>query len=331
MAPMIPRGVIRAGLLPGFLHMHFAAIVLITVSSTVNAALVDRQPALVDAFGFCTFSTSCKGGVDHPYGAENFSLSSTASIRDISVYVAIDNLSSDPDRLHGIDWILMQDNGGSPDIVISQAFSAGYTASFIGAAVAPNGTTSHWHYRYDIDTPDIDIGPGQYWLAFRLLDSKSHAGTDDRFYWARYQSANADNFQGSPLTGWTSPYATENEFAFAINLVVPDADGDGVPDDSDNCITVANGPNDALTAGPSQNDTDNDGYGNMCDPDLNNDGVVDFGDLPGFQAAFLSSPGDGNWNEDADLNGDDVVDFGDLPIIQSLFFGPPGPSCCPVP
>ena len=96
-----------------------------------------------------------------------------------------------------------------------------------------------------------------------------------------------------------------------------DDDGDGVTNSNDNCTQVAN---------PDQRDTNGDDYGNACDPDLNNDLVVDFGDLPFFQAAFFSSPDDGNWNEDGDLNGDDVVDFGDLPPIQALFFGPPGPS-----
>ena len=46
---------------------------------------------------------------------------------------------------------------------------------------------------------------------------------------------------------------------------VPDADGDGVPDASDNCTLVAN---------PTQLDADVDGYGNICDADLNNNGLV---------------------------------------------------------
>src|ERR1700749_1706333 len=38
---------------------------------------------------------------------------------------------------------------------------------------------------------------------------------------------------------------------------VEDADGDGVPDSSDNCVSVAN---------PDQTDSDADGYGDACDP-----------------------------------------------------------------
>ena len=38
----------------------------------------------------------------------------------------------------------------------------------------------------------------------------------------------------------------------------PDADGDGVPDDGDNCPLVSN---------PSQEDVDWDGLGDVCDPE----------------------------------------------------------------
>ena len=45
-----------------------------------------------------------------------------------------------------------------------------------------------------------------------------------------------------------------------------DTDGDGVPDDTDNCPAVAN---------PAQTDTDGDGLGNACDPDDDGDGIFD--------------------------------------------------------
>ena len=52
--------------------------------------------------------------------------------------------------------------------------------------------------------------------------------------------------------------------------IVECGDCDGVPDAIDNCLDVPNGP-----AQPNpQCDTDSDGYGNACDPDVNNDGGV---------------------------------------------------------
>ena len=100
-------------------------------------------------------------------------------------------------------------------------------------------------------------------------------------------------------------------------MAMLEADGDGLGRIEDNCTDVANA---------DQRDTNADGFGNACDPDLNNDLIVDFGDLPPLLNSFFSQASDANWNPDADLNGDGVVDFGDLPPFQLLFFQPPGPS-----
>ena len=74
---------------------------------------------------------------------------------------------------------------------------------------------------------------------------------------------------------------------------------------------------------PGQRDSDNDGYGNICDADLNNDGFVDFLDLGRIKLVFFQA------DPDADFNGDGTVDFLDLGLMKSLFFQPPGPSCLP--
>ncbi len=96
-----------------------------------------------------------------------------------------------------------------------------------------------------------------------------------------------------------------------------DTDGDGIPDDVDNCAELFN---------PTQLDTNGDGYGNRCDADLDNDGfITNFGDLGLLRLAFFSSPGAANWNPDADFNEDNVVNFIDLGIMRTFFFGPPGP------
>lgn len=91
----------------------------------------------------------------------------------------------------------------------------------------------------------------------------------------------------------------------------PDSDGDGVTDDSDNCTAVANA---------DQRDSDADGYGNTCDADLNNDGVVNFLDLGVMKSKFFGT------DPHADLNGDGAVNFIDLGLMKSRFFQAPGPS-----
>lgn len=90
-----------------------------------------------------------------------------------------------------------------------------------------------------------------------------------------------------------------------------DADGDGVADDQDDCTLVSDA---------DQRDTNTDGYGNACDPDLNGDGIVNFGDLSMMKSVFFQT------NADADLNGDGSVNFADLARLKTLFFRPPGPS-----
>ena len=90
-----------------------------------------------------------------------------------------------------------------------------------------------------------------------------------------------------------------------------DTDGDGVVDNVDNCILVPN---------PAQRDTDGDGYGNYCDPDLNNDLTVNAADLALFKPLFFTT------DPDADFDGNGRVQAGDLAILKSFFFKAPGPS-----
>lgn len=103
------------------------------------------------------------------------------------------------------------------------------------------------------------------------------------------------------------------EQIFTISVNAPsNEDGDSVADQEDNCIQTVN---------DDQRDTDNDGFGNICDGDLNNDGIVNFADLAAFKAVFNSS------DRDADFDGNGVVDSADLDVLkQSMFGKPPGPS-----
>ena len=90
-----------------------------------------------------------------------------------------------------------------------------------------------------------------------------------------------------------------------------DTDGDGVPDICDNCTQLSN---------PQQIDTDQDGYGNRCDADFNQNQVVDIGDI----YSFIGMIGTNNANGDFNNNG--VVDIGDIYAFIDLIGKPPGPS-----
>lgn len=99
-----------------------------------------------------------------------------------------------------------------------------------------------------------------------------------------------------------------------------DSDKDGVIDNDDNCILHPNGPDLPDAGGNIQLDTDDDGYGNACDPDFNNNGTVDPLDFSQLKAVF------GQPSALEDLNGNGVVDPLDFSLLKSFFGQSPGPS-----
>ncbi len=90
-----------------------------------------------------------------------------------------------------------------------------------------------------------------------------------------------------------------------------DYDEDGVLNKLDNCIKGYN---------VAQLDIDNDGYGNRCDADFNNDGAVNSLDIGMFRFLFTTK------DPIADINEDGVVNVLDIGIFRTLLFKPPGPS-----
>ncbi|MEA2080958.1 MAG: hypothetical protein U9P00_14105 [Pseudomonadota bacterium] len=104
-----------------------------------------------------------------------------------------------------------------------------------------------------------------------------------------------------------------------------DTDSDGVFDNQDNCTLVPNGPLILDVGGNSQLDTNGDGYGNICDGDLDGDLAVGFSDLSLFGNVFQTT------DPDADFDGDGTVGFSDLTIFGDSFLQPPGPSCVDLP
>jgi hypothetical protein len=104
--------------------------------------------------------------------------------------------------------------------------------------------------------------------------------------------------------------------AFAGNF--SDLDLDGVSDQLDNCSEKINA---------SQDDTDADDCGNLCDADYDQSGLVDFGDFGAFAAAFgLSGNTLPQHVEPISPDAPRAVDFGDFGYFASAFSSGPGPS-----
>ena len=95
-------------------------------------------------------------------------------------------------------------------------------------------------------------------------------------------------------------------------------DGDGVPDFFDNCELTPNGPAELS----NQVDTDLDGWGNACDPDYTQDGIVTTVDYSGIVSLLLLGEGP---LAGADLvydhDGDGHFTLGDLEVFEQTFLG----------
>jgi hypothetical protein len=134
-----------------------------------------------------------------------------------------------------------------------------------------------------------------------------------------------------------------------LKYAVFDRDDDGIPDISDNCPYVFNPDQidtDSDEAGdvcdncreaynPDQRDTNSDEddntslagiqhYGNLCDPDFNNNGLVGLEDFNTWRTYYRQTVPPAP--DDVDLNGNGIIDLGDHNIWRSYYRSAPGPG-----
>jgi len=211
-----------------------------------------------------------------------------------------------------------------------------------------------------------------YRAAFRWLYSKGwaySAGTepvnnrlyldsDDATAWKRYwwkqfgTSTPIDRFNVvATNVSYLVSSDVYNEACEIINPAIDqtNSDGDILPDIDDNCTEVDNVVRKNIGTGAEpvwvneQPDGDNDGYGNACDGDLDNDNDFDWSDISMFIdirdnfADFIPPEDlnkDGNYNDDdklmykdaADFDRDGDVDKADTQYLSQNLWHNPGPS-----
>ena len=117
----------------------------------------------------------------------------------------------------------------------------------------------------------------------------------------------SDSFEYAVADGARSDIATVNVAVFDR----ADPDHDGIDSSVDNCTLVAN---------PDQFDADGDGYGNICDADLNNSGLVTQTDYTILRNRLSTT------DPVADLNHSGRVTITDYTLLRKRLNTQPGPS-----
>lgn len=162
--------------------------------------------------------------------------------------------------------------------------------------VVPNDGVFPWPVQGDMKTVVDNIFDQDQWDWFRTLSYDGVSNLDD----GEAADPTLDPPTGNRLYVDMDFYAAGSDPDEIVGISVDaDSDTDCIPDPLDNCWQTPN---------PDQADSDTDGFGDVCEGDLNGDGKVDSSDLPFFAQGFGSS----GYSSNADLDGDGDVDGGDL-------------------
>lgn len=121
---------------------------------------------------------------------------------------------------------------------------------------------------------------------------------------------------GTTTSATLSIGGVSDTFSVTTFGVDPDTDGDGVTDQHDNCTVVSN---------PGQLDADGDGYGNICDADLNNSGLVTSADFALLRPVLGQAASSSFAAAVADLNGSGTVTTADFGLLRARLGTLPGP------
>ena len=138
-----------------------------------------------------------------------------------------------------------------------------------------------------------------------------------------FGAGNCDRVSIAEVSGVSLTITEQSEFPIPglgqgfIYQFLADTDGDGVVDTSDNC---------RLTANPLQQDANADGYGNICDADINNSGTVTTADFGLLRSVLGQAAGFSATAAASDMNSSGTVTTADFGLLRARLGTAPGPS-----
>jgi hypothetical protein len=251
------------------------------------------------------------------------------------------------DHAHYPNWRIDFDLDGAASDQIQRDAGSGFETLTVEFNAPASSALNHaWRVRDSVSGLYVDVLPGFTDFSIPTSDETVPiAGYDNNTaFGRRYRSTEDHGWTQGPNTQvpynngqsidnvdvvfWYEAYmphgasdgsqlwhSTGVRLVSSLGLPPPDTDGDGAHDAADNCTLVANN-----TGATAQCDADGDDYGNMCDADLDQSGLVNAVDYTMLRSAL-------NTNDPvADLNCSGHVTSADYFILRSRLNTAPGPS-----
>ena len=272
-------------------------VLLALISGTAHAALQSRLSgqAYYDTVLNVTWVADANLADTNAFGVPGINADGSMDLDQATQWIAALNAAS---YLGASDWRLPTTTQPDATCSLQDGFGNGYGFGCTGSEMG------HLHYVDGITSatpgPFANVQSGTSW-------SDSPYAPNPPTAWS---------FRGDGFQDFLTNRASSN-FVWAVRAGDIDADGDGFAEGADNCTRVAN-----LT----QLDVDGDDYGNLCDADLNNSGIVttaDFGLLRSVLGQLATfSP----LAAVADLNGSGTVTTADFGLLRARLGTAPGPA-----